>query len=191
MSVHRVVMLQSIPSIGEFYENVIHLDNPDGTLTDLQIAQELEANFCVSIRQFQSDFLGWQFLYVSDMAHPELGSFIYPMNNQGGLVHVGYVYPTLCYKLKWNVAGTGRRKQGRFFIAGGRIDWMTPGGITASAALNGGIHLQGIVDRYKSGGTGPLTLGTWSVDGLHHPLLSATLWQYMGQQRRRNYGVGM
>lgn len=194
MSIHRVVCIQTIPSIGQQYENAIHLNNPDGALSPLQIGQELDGNFCAKVRLFQSDFLGWQFLYISDVAHPEAGSFIYPMNNQGGLVHVGYIYPTLCYKFKWQTTGTGRHKAGRFFIAGGRNDWMTAGGITASAATNGGIVLGQIMARYSSTGTGPLRLGTYdySNEGTgFHTVVSASFWNYLGQQRRRNYGVGV
>jgi len=194
VSFHRIVCIQTIPSIGATYENAIHCDNPDGSLSPAQIGAELRDNFIARIRNWQSNFLGWQFLYISDVNNPDAGSTVFPLNNLGGLAGVGYLYPTLCYKLKWQTTGTGKHKGGRFFIAGGRNDWSTAGGITASAATNGGIHLAAIVARYSLTGSGPISLGTWTTDaegGTFNYLLDASFWNYLGQQRRRNYGVGV
>ena len=194
MSFHRVVCVTTIPSIGATYNNAIHLANPDGALSPLEIGAELRDNFITKIRGWQSDFLGWQFLYISDINNPEAGSTVFPMDNVGGLAHTGYLYPTLCYKLKWQTTGTGRHKFGRFFISGGRNDWSTAGGITASAATNGGILLADILARYSSTGTGPLTLGIVQQDSggpIFHSVETGSFWNYLGQQRRRNYGVGV
>ena len=194
MSYHRIVCLQTNGSIGATYENVIHCDNPDGSLSNAQIGAEIATNFAANIRAFQSWFLGWQYLYISDVAHPEQGSFVYPMNNAAGIAQQGYVYPTLCYKLKWQTTGTGRHRGGRFFIAGGRADWMTSGGITQSAATNGQVFLNNILNRFKQGGTGPIRLGTITQDQegfTFNALLTGSFWNYLGQQRRRNYGVGI
>jgi len=195
MSIHTVLCVQTIPSIGATYQNVIHVNNDDGGLTPLQIAQELETNFMPRIQNFQSWFLGWQYFYIYRYAHPEVPVFIYPLSNSPGLAHVGYLYPTNCFKLKWYTSFGGRHGRGRFYIAGGRDDWATAGGITASAATNGGIHLAAIVARYKFiGGSGPIALGIVPKNGDEsdfHGLESAQYWQYLGQQRRRQYGVGI
>lgn len=194
MSIHRVVMVQSIPSIGMIFQNAVHFNNPDGALTDAAIGAELAANFCVSIRNFQSNFLGWQYLYIYQLTTPPPPVYIYSMGNVGGLAGTGYLYPTQCMKLKWQTTAGGRKGRGRFFIAGGRNDWVTAAGINATAATNGGIHLANIVARYKLGGTGPLVLGLVEKNGgptTFTSLQTALFWQYIGQQRRRQYGVGI
>jgi hypothetical protein len=107
---------------------------------------------------------------------------------------VGYLYPTTGYKLKWQTTAGGRHGRGRFFIAGSRSDWATAGGITASAVTNGGIHLAAIVSRYGPTGTAPLRLGLIHKGGgesTYSGLVSAQFWVYLGQQRRRQYGVGI
>jgi len=176
------------------FQNAVHFNNPDGFLTDAAIGSELATNFMPRIQNFQTWFLGWQYFYIYKVDHPEYPVYIHPLANSPGLASVGYIYPTQCYKLKWQCLAGGRHGRGRFFIAGGRSDWSTAGGITASAVTNGGIHLAAIVARYKSGGTGPLTLGLVPKGGSavdFTALNSALFWQYLGQQRRRQYGVGI
>jgi hypothetical protein len=187
-------MVQTIPSIGMQFENAVHFNNPDGFLTNAAIGAELATNFMVRIQNFQSFFLGWQYFYIYRVGHPEIPVYIHALSNSPGLFNGGYLYPTTGYKLKWQCLAGGRHGRGRFYVAGSRSDWATAGGITASAATNGGIHLAAIVARYKSGGTGPLTLGLVPKGGSEvdfTALNTALLWQYLGQQRRRQYGVGV
>jgi len=194
MSVHRVVMVQTIPLLGLTYENVVHFNNPDGALSGAAIGAELQANFMPKIQGWQSNFLGWQYFYIYRVGHPEIPAYIYPLSNSPGLSTAQYMYPTNCYKLKWQCLAGGRHGRGRFYIAGGRSDWAANYGITASAVTNGGILLGQIVARYKLGGTGPLTLGLVEKGGgesTFTALDSAVFWQYIGQQRRRQYGVGI
>jgi hypothetical protein len=159
------------------------------------IGAELDTHFCLYIRQFQSDFLGWQVLYIYNALDPLVPVYIYDMVNQGGIAHVGYLYPTTCFKLKWQASVGGRHGRGRFFIAGGRNDWATAGGITSSAATNGGIWLNTLLNRYSVSGTGPIQLGLIPAGATSSsqfsPVINGQFWQYLGQQRRRNYGVGI
>jgi hypothetical protein len=187
-------MTQTIPSIGQTYQNVCFFDNPDGGLTALQIAGELAANFMPRIQNFQSNFLGWQFLHIYDANDHDDPVYIHPLNNSPGLANTGYIYPTLCYKISLQAVIGGRRGRGRFFVAGGRNDWMTAGGITASAATNGGIHIAALMARYSVTGNGPIK---WVIyhraneDQSASFIASALLRPYMGMQRRRNYGIGI
>lgn len=187
-------MVQSIPSIGMIFENAVHFNNPDGYLSNAAIGAELATYWMTRIQNWQSYYLGWQYFYIYRVGHPEIPVHIYPLANSPGLAAQPYIYPTQCYKLKWQCLAGGRHGRGRTFIAGGRSDWMTAGGITASAVTNGGIHLAALVARYKSGGTGPLTMGLVEKGGgesTFTAMESALFWQYMGQQRRRQYGHGI
>jgi len=195
MNVWRVICLQSIPSIGQFYENAVHFSDDSGSMTANAVGIELDSFFCNYIRQFQSDFLGWQQLYIYNALNPLVPVYIYDMANQGGFYHGGYIYPTTCMKLKWQSTIGGRHGRGRFFIAGGRVDWVTPGGVNSAGSLNGGIWLNTLLNRYDIAGSGPLKLGlmrsgSHSV-GDYTKVIGGQLWQYLGQQRRRNYGVGI
>jgi len=116
------------------------------------------------------------------------------LNNSGGLASVGYIYPTLCYKISVQSTLGGRRGRGRFFVAGGRSDWMTASGITQSAATNGGIMVQDLMSRYSFTGSSPLKWVLYHRDpegGSTSHVVSAILRPFMGMQRRRNYGVGI
>jgi hypothetical protein len=194
MEIARVVMIQSIPLISQIYQNVVHFRNPSGTLSDAAIASEIATNFMPKIQGFQSNFLGWQYLYIYNAETPGTPPFVYNLANSPGLSTAAYIYPTLCMKLKWQTLSGGRKSRGRFYIAGGRADWVTNAGVNATGALNGGIVLGQIVARYKLGGTGPLILGLYNErdpEPEFRHLDSATFWQYCGQQRKRQYGVGI
>jgi hypothetical protein len=194
MSIKRVTMVQTIPSIGLTFENVVFFNDPTSAMTNAAIGAELRSNFCAKIREFQSNFLGWQFLYIYDANDPSIPVYVHPMLNDPGIAAVGYLYPTNCYKLSWVGTRGGRHGRGRFFIAGSRSDWATSAGITTSAATNGGIHLNSIMTRYSNTGSGPLKLCLWSRNEAGHPtnnVASALFRPYLGIQRRRNYGVGI
>jgi len=191
----RVVMTQSIPSIGQTYQNVVHFYGPGGAGDTAQaLAAELTANFMPKIANFQSWFLGWQFLHIYNAESSGTPVYIHPLNNYGGLAQEGYVYPTLCYKISVQSTVGGRAGRGRFFVAGGRASWMTAGGITQSAATNGGAQLTALIARYSNTGTSSFKWCLIHKDAQNFivkPMTSLLLRPYMGMQRRRNYGVGV
>ena len=194
MSYHRIVCVQTIPSIGQTYNNVFYMQNPDGALTNAQIGAEINNNLGAQLRGFQSWFLGWQFIYVYDADNHDTPNYIYPCNNAGGLAQEGYLYPTTCFKISWSSLLGGRRGRGRTFIAGSRASWATAAGITASAATNGGVLINNIIARYGNSGNGPLRMVIWHR-GTEPPVPSGVvggiLRPYLGMQRRRNYGIGV
>lgn len=195
MSIYRAVFVQTIPSISATYENSVCFNNGGGGgLSLAAAAAELQANFVVSISQFQSWFLGWQFLYLYNLNNPVLPPYILNLGNYAGLAHTGYIYPSIAMKLKWHGVTGGRHGRGRFYIAGSRDDWVTAGGVNGTGLTNGTIHMNNMMARYKVGGTGPLNLtimpkGGSVVDTV--AVETATFPQYLGNQRRRNYGVGI
>jgi hypothetical protein len=194
MSLWRVIMLQTIPSIGATYENVVHFKSAD-TATNVQLADDLQANFMPHAQNFQSWFLGWQYLYVYKIATPLPPVYIRNLgNDSASCAHVGYLYPTTGYKWRIQTTVGGRHGRGRFYVGGSRSDWATAGGITSDAATNGGIHLAAIVNRYKSGGTSQFVWCLRPPGGSEidcPSMVSASFWQYLGMQRRRQYGVGI
>ena len=84
MSIHRIVMTQTIPSIGQTYQNVVFMANDDGALTPLQIATEIATYFMVRIQNFQSNFLGWQYLHIYDAGNDSVPTYIHPLLNSPG-----------------------------------------------------------------------------------------------------------
>jgi len=190
MGNYRVIMQQSIPSIAQIYENVCYFHGSGGTDTQADLAAELNANFCVSIRNFQTWFLGWQFLFVYKLGPAAPPVLQYAMNNQAGLAQVGYLYPSTALKIRWTGSTGGRHGHGRFYVAGSRNDWATAGGITASAATNGAVHINNIINRYGVNHTSNYQLVLWdrkSTEQAYVPVQSGALFQYLGQQRSRNY----
>jgi len=191
----RVVMTQTIGSIGATYQNVVHFSGPGGAGDTAQaLGPELLSNFVPKIAGFQSWFLGWQFLHIYDAEDSGAPVYIHPCNNFAGLGQEGYVYPTLCYKISVQTSVGGRAGRGRFFVAGGRASWMTAGGITASAVTNGGVMLSQLVARYATTGNGSFKWCLVHKDAQNFivkPMTSLLLRSFMGMQRRRNYGVGI
>lgn len=195
MSLWRVIMLQTIPSIGATYENVVHFKSSD-VATASALADDLQANFMPHAQNFQSWFLGWQYLYVYKLTSPPSPVYIRNLaNDSASCAHVGYLYPTTGFKWRLQATVGGRHGRGRFYCAGSRSDWATAGGITASGATNGDIHLQAIIARYKSGGTSSYTWVLRPGDTLTEAdcpsIVSGSVWPYLGMQRRRQYGVGI
>jgi len=191
----RVVMVQTIPSINMTFENSVGFDRQDESAgSSSGVADEVQNFFMPMVQNFQSWFLGWQSLYVYKWNHPEEPVYFRNLANSPGLAHVGYIYPTLCMKLKWYGVVGGRHGRGRFYIAGGRDDWVTAGGVNGTGLTNGGTWATNITNRYKAGGTGPYKLVIIPkppTENVPVGLQSVSFPQFLGQQRRRQYGVGI
>jgi hypothetical protein len=195
VAVYRVVMVQSIPSINMTFENAVGFrTRVDGVGSAAGLATDIQANFMVMIQNFQSNFLGWQSLYVYDWHNPDTPPAFLNLGNSPGLAGVGYMYPTLCMKLKWIGVTGGRHGRGRFYIAGGRADWTTAGGVNGTGLTNGSVWANNIKNRYSSTGTGPYVLSILPkrpTELTEVQMASVQFPQILGQIRRRNYGVGI
>lgn len=191
MSIERVTVNQTYG--GRIYQNVLHFDNPNGAQTVAQIAEEVRVNWIGAIKGHQAHQLIYNSLVIGrvDTQAPPAPVTVQLVNEDGNgtdNVHHG----SICGMLSFRTALAGRRNRGRYYIATIPISYYTMDLLNSNGtpAMNG--VAAALEARFKTGGSGPLTLVIWHRDqGNSTPVTQIIAPQYAGIQRRRNHFVGI
>jgi hypothetical protein len=192
MTIERVTLYST--SLGQHYQNVLHFLNPDGALSHHDISEELKPNWISVIRNVQNNQLTWYQLDVQrvDIASQPVDRF--PMDPAAGSLSGNIAPAVLCPLASIRTGVGGRRGHGRVYMPGLHGASVANGGWESGAFAAWVVKVANLETRYKSGGTGPITLGVYPRN-VHDAtaFLSCTalvLQAILGVQRRRNLGVG-
>jgi len=191
MSDHRLTLTHITQ--GKVQQNVVHVLNPDGTLTDTQIKDEFVTNWINVVRVHvgtQTQFSTLEVRRILTPTPPAPTTFPIGITGGGSATNLPLV---CCEKLQFTTGVAGRQGRGRYFIpnvstgAFDGTDRMTTSEITKinATALT-------LANRWKSGGSGPLTLTIAHKNGSPPtPVTDIRGMTTIGVQRRRNVGVGI
>lgn len=193
MSLHRVKLSALI--YGQTHQNVLHFANPDGALTDQEIALLIRDNWINNVKSEVTDDLIWNQISVKNLGS-QVAEYSLTIAIPGGQGTSIKEAPTLCFVLQLKTALAGRHGHGRVYQSGVHPTRQLSGIITneqlilwtnkltlVKAALctpNPTTGLTMVVNRQgnvlESGGT---------------PVTDIVVRSSLGVQRRRNYGVGV
>lgn len=192
MSTERVTITATF--FGQTIQNVIHCNNPDGALTGPQVAAEFRDNWINNVRTQQCQSLVYRSVLVQRL--PALANVPYTLGvSIAGVFGDDPMHPCLCMIFRLHTQRAGKHGRGRLYIAGNR----GTGTVGAAGLVNAGnlavwVALAATLEaRFKSGGSGPLTIGVWdkSAGGTLSLIDGITCPNRVGIQRRRNIGVGI
>jgi hypothetical protein len=190
MSVVRVVMTGTM--LGQRMQNVLHFLNPDGALSNFAISEELKPNWITVLRSAQNNTLAWTQITVQKVDAPAGPIDVFPITAAPGSL-VGEPAPTaLCPLVSIRTQTPGRAGHGRFYIFGMHRESILNGQFQPDALNFYKVQVAQIENRYKAGGSGPITLGVCSrANPGDIKLMTALIVRpIFGIQRRRNIGVG-
>src|SRR6187549_1948016 len=172
MGIVRVVMTATF--LGQRCQNVLHFLNPDGALTHLEISEELKPNFITQLRNVQNNQCSWTQISVQNVG------------TGAGAV------PAICPVVSIRTGTAGRHGHGRFYIMGLHAESIANGTFQTDALAAYQTYVNNIKNRYKSGGTGPITMVVCprSDPMSYHVMTDLIVRSIFGIQRRRNIGVG-
>jgi hypothetical protein len=195
MSLHKVTLIQSL--IGQRIENVLHLRNADGALTNQQMADYIVANWIDVVRINQNNRLTYLQLLIQDADTPNVAPFVVNLASAGQWVGFDANLPFLSLVLKKNTNFAGRHGRGRVYLCGvnhGEISttgaWDT-GNLTGRfKTMTDNLNLHWTIDA-----TGGLTLQVaphnFSIGNEGHSVTNIQARAFPGVQRRRCVGVGV
>lgn len=194
MSRHRVTFTGTVWGTVTC-QNVVHFDNPDGLLTNAQIAAELRDNWCVLLCAGMMNTAGFRNITVATV-----GSAVSPYNLPVVVNGIDAVDPTtgtmaVNQKFRIHTPTAGRKGRGRIYLWGYRANLVSQGIVNATGITNMTIRLNAIQARYVGiGHTGPIALGVMPRGGASADFIFAdflVLSLVPGVQRRRSVGVGL
>lgn len=192
MSTHRITLTQN--ARGRIIQNVFHVNNPDGALSDVQIKDEVVNNWIQVIKPHTGlnlTYIGLEIRVVGVAAPPAATHFVLNIPGTGSSTNLPQV---CCVKLGFLTGLSGRKFRGRYYI--GLIGNVTDQTdlITGTPMANLEATAATLQARWAVNGSGPLTLVIFHRGPEAPPptlvtqiIVRATL----GVQRRRNLGVGI
>jgi hypothetical protein len=191
MSIHRIIVTATY--LNQRAQNVLHFQIPDGSMTDAQITDEIKTNWVTQLKALQNSLLLYQTISTQRISGTvTVPSVLSIVGYTGDLVGPGY-HPCIAGIFSIRTATAGRHGRGRFYL----------GGIHGATVLNGIYETNAFAafntkagllqSRYKSGGTGPMTLGVMppKQPGSFTAMSELRVMPTFGIQRRRNIGVGV
>lgn len=190
MSIHRVIFTATM--LGQRFQNVLHFENPDGALSNAAMRDELLTNFVARLRNLQNNALVWQSMSIQKVdGVPDEAEVFILSGHVGSLV--GNPAPTvLCGLFSIRTGVAGRRGHGRFYMFGVHGDSVANSVVQSGALAAYVTEANFITNRFKGGGSGPITLGVCprSNPGDFLSMTNLIPRPVFGIQRRRNIGVG-
>jgi hypothetical protein len=192
MSVHRVT-LSCLVSL-QVCQNVVHVWNPDGTLTDSAIATEFSGNWLTNIKQFQHDGARWFDIESKRVDSGPSVAFHLTISQVGtGAAQTAQDNPVACRVLKFATATPGRHGHGRIYIPGTAQGAWDNGVVKASSLTAGASLITSLQGRYTGASPGSglsLVIVPRSDPSSTHFVTSIQQRTVLGYQRRRSIGVG-
>jgi len=190
MSKHRITLSGTI--LGQKCQNVIHVNNPDGALNNTAIKNEINSNFVTPLRNVQNAGALWTQMAIAD-ADPASGvpEEIFIIGGAGSLAGAPAL-PFVAGVFSIRTGTGGRHGHGRFYLWGVHGASIANGAFETNAYNSYVTNANGITARFKTGGTGPLTMGVMPRGQPENfiPMTNLVVRSIFGVQRRRNYGVG-
>lgn len=177
-------------------QNVIHLWNPDGTMSDLAVATELRDGWCTLLAAGQVNTFGWRNISVLRVGTTDTPTNLaVVVNGQDGTDNQGGS-AVICVKFRLHTGFAGRHGRGRIYLPGYRSVYWSGGQLTSTGITNMTIRLNAIKARYVGpGNTGPVQLAVAPRSAVSeadmHLVDDISLSLTPGVQRRRNLGVGL
>lgn len=198
MSVERVTITALY--YGQKVQNVLNFDNPDGTLTPLQVCTEIKDNWIgsttnVGIHAWVGNHIQWVQVACQTRATPLPAPTTLTIAINGQQSASGQEYTPLAVILKFSTAIAGRRGRGRSYVPGIANGFATNGLLNSTFHSFADTALNALNARFKLAGSGPLQLlvgprnGMVLIDYLHVTNIQAST--FIGVQRRRNIGFGI
>lgn len=190
MSIVRVITSQSL--WGQLVQNVMHFQNPDGALSALEIKDEVFTSLWTRLRNHQNTNLIYNSMSVQIVDSSGHSPDVFSLGGLHGSLDGDSYHPSIAVLFSIQTAFGGRHGHGRFYMCGLHFDFIEHGVIRPDifALYQGDATF--IANRFKSGGSGPLTLGVCprsdpsDFKGMTDLIAKPTV----GIQRRRNIGVG-
>ena len=197
MSRHRVTI--SSQYYGSVCQNVIYCENPDGALTNAQIATEFYDNFVghVALKGIQHlSNANVTYFNIKVETLQSVPPIPYSLNiNRAGEVQADSgASPQVCLVMQFRSAVAGKHGHGRIYIAGTNPGFWTNGLLGAGGQAYIDQMLPALKDRFQVGGTGPLYLVVHQKNTLgigDHPVELIQFATRPGIQRRRGIGIGI
>lgn len=190
MSHHRVTVSGLL--YGQTHQNVLHVSNPDGALSHSQIADEFETHWISQVKTKQVTSMIYNQIIVSDSSGSGPPAFTKAVNVAGTNVANADAVPFSCFVVQLRTNLAGRHGHGRFYVSGVTNSAHTNGIVTAAVITAWNTTLATMKARFAEGGTSALTLVLKEKNAqVYHPVTDMIIRQYLGVQRRRNYGVGI
>lgn len=195
MAIYRVTIQGTLFELGVQCQNVLHIENPEGTFSPEQIATDFQTNWIAAIRSLQAGVFRYDTITVRNFSTGNPQQFIHTVSPPiVGASGNNIMHPCVCYVIRLKTAGIGRRFRGRFYLAGvhtGNMARTRP----STAGLTAWNTVRGALLRYTV--DGPNNPGFHLVvqhkDDLNSgaAVTDLQLAPIMGIQRRRNELVGV
>lgn len=191
MSIERITLTQTMD--GEVYQNVFHMDNPDGLTNPSDIADDIVTHWIPAIRPYQTNILQYVNIEVRRVSPAGAAPYNRPLAIFGGSgfrpphVVAGAVF-------QFHSATAGRHGRGRYYMAATNSTWYNIGFLSPQGVTESTVVTAAWKGRYVDAGH-PSTLSLKVVSKADPSfnvtvtdIVCRTLW---GIQRRRNYTVGI
>src|SRR6266478_6455767 len=190
MSVMRVIMDGLY--LAKKCQNVLHFNNPDGASSHENIRDELIAHWLPILRNMQNNGLSYTQVSIQTVSSPPDVASLFPLSGQSGALSGAGAPSVLCGLFSIRTSFPGRHGHGRFYSFGVHQDSVLNGVFQSGALAAYVTAANSLVDRYKTGGTGPITLVVCprADPSSFHPMTAIIVRPVFGIQRRRNIGVG-
>lgn len=175
-------------------QNVLHFNNPDGALSHINIFDELAANYWGVIRNFMNNQAAFTELRVQKIDGVPDTPSVFPISGVAGSLSGGGAPSFLCGLVRIKTASSGRHAHGRIYQWGVHGESVSNGIFQSGAWADWQTRWTTVQNRYKTGGSGPITLGVIKRGSVttsdFYPMTALVVPQIFGVQRRRNIGVG-
>ncbi len=179
--------------LGSVMQNVLHFANPGDAITLAQAAAEVRDNWADKMRNAHASGFAYTNIAVKNLSDLTQQTFNLPYA-AAGVGEPSAPHMVLAFILTLRCSAAGRRGRGRVYIAAPRSGWVSNSLMTAA----GMTFLQAnaidpITTRFLGASrTGPLEMQVYHAESNSSSnVLSLTLRQYLGVQRRRNINVGI
>jgi len=192
MSEHRITLTGLY--WGNTIQNVVHVLNPDGALDAPGIFTEFTNNWINVIKAKQMNTFHWTSITEQIVDTAGIPPNTTALSIAGDGVGNEGLQSVLAVILSFRTSFAGRAGRGRIYIAGVKADAVETNVLRPSTFTDYQTIATTLTARFKSGGSGPLTLLVRKHSGagaLGHPVSDIICRNRWGVQRRRNTGVGI
>jgi len=181
--------------LNQINQNVLHFENPDGSLTNEEMRDDILGHWMPICRNRQNANGRWSKITISEIGGTPGDPFVHliPSPGQAGSMDGPPEHPSLTALFSTRTGVGGRHGHGRIYMPGFHGGWVENGLMRSDILPLMQTVANNLSGWYSLTGAGPLVL---KVVPRAHPVdaLSVTsivVKSVMGIQRRRNIGVGM
>jgi hypothetical protein len=180
----------------------MHFNNPDDTLTDAQVADEIKTKWIgdvngVGIHQWQVQSIKWISIKVQRLASSLPAPFNLTISRPGVQSADNGLCTVLAGILKFSTTVGGRKGRGRIYVPGVQAGFTDLGLTSATFHTYADTPIAGMNSRFcnNPGPNGPLELLVGPRSGVvladFNHVTQISLSNFVGIQRRRNIGFGI